>query len=305
MPYIAIACLWKVQSGTGQRPYKQAIAPTGGRRRPVSVIRSGGRPGLPGAKGPPSTIGEPPHGMGGTTGEVAAGPCAGNADALRYLPGVPVVRIDLKPRQAGGVEVLIGDLRLQAREGEPQGAEKNERIVQLPQDRNQSGYEIDRHRAIAKPADERRLLDGGDASISDEASHQANVARKPSDDSHEDIAARLVGYRCGPFHRRSLLRDVGYRSSSADDASLPVVVLSRDATARRSRPVSRPATRAPSVASRSASLPAVSLDCRVRRDIAKDSPLTYADVELPPNRLVDRLRSEMIEHFARPAVGGR
>ncbi|MCD6734765.1 MAG: Gfo/Idh/MocA family oxidoreductase [Burkholderiaceae bacterium] len=50
---------------------------------------------------------------------------------------------------------------------------------------------------------------------------------------------------------------------------------------------------------------AVSLDCRVRRDIAKDSPLTYADVELPPNRLVDRLRSEMIEHFARPAVGGR
>jgi predicted homoserine dehydrogenase-like protein len=35
---------------------------------------------------------------------------------------------------------------------------------------------------------------------------------------------------------------------------------------------------------------AVSEGCRVTRDVAKDTALTYADVELPPGRAVDRLR---------------
>jgi predicted homoserine dehydrogenase-like protein len=35
---------------------------------------------------------------------------------------------------------------------------------------------------------------------------------------------------------------------------------------------------------------AVSEGCRVTRDVAKDTALTYADVELPPGRTVDRLR---------------
>jgi len=37
--------------------------------------------------------------------------------------------------------------------------------------------------------------------------------------------------------------------------------------------------------------------CRVLRDIAKDSVLTYADVELPKGRLADRLRAEQYRHF--------
>jgi predicted homoserine dehydrogenase-like protein len=36
----------------------------------------------------------------------------------------------------------------------------------------------------------------------------------------------------------------------------------------------------------------VSEGCRVVRNVAKDQPLTYSDVELPPNRLCDRLRQE-------------
>jgi predicted homoserine dehydrogenase-like protein len=43
---------------------------------------------------------------------------------------------------------------------------------------------------------------------------------------------------------------------------------------------------------------AVSLDCRLKRDIAKDQPITYNDVDLPPGRLVDRLRSEQAHHFS-------
>ena len=42
---------------------------------------------------------------------------------------------------------------------------------------------------------------------------------------------------------------------------------------------------------------AVSLDCRLKRDIARDQPVTYADVDLPKDRLVDRLRIEQAERF--------
>jgi predicted homoserine dehydrogenase-like protein len=37
--------------------------------------------------------------------------------------------------------------------------------------------------------------------------------------------------------------------------------------------------------------------CKLRRDIKKDSVLTYDDVELPPGRLADRLRAEQYRHF--------
>jgi predicted homoserine dehydrogenase-like protein len=37
--------------------------------------------------------------------------------------------------------------------------------------------------------------------------------------------------------------------------------------------------------------------CRLKRDIAKDQPLTYADVELPSGRIADRLRAEQYRHF--------
>jgi predicted homoserine dehydrogenase-like protein len=43
---------------------------------------------------------------------------------------------------------------------------------------------------------------------------------------------------------------------------------------------------------------AISLDCTLKRDIAKDQPLTYADVTLPPGRIVDQLRDEQTRHFA-------
>lgn len=48
---------------------------------------------------------------------------------------------------------------------------------------------------------------------------------------------------------------------------------------------------------------AVSLDCRLTRDVPKDTPITYADVELPPGRVVDRLRAEQAERFAPAAAG--
>ncbi|HZZ72836.1 MAG TPA: hypothetical protein VFE24_11325 [Pirellulales bacterium] len=38
--------------------------------------------------------------------------------------------------------------------------------------------------------------------------------------------------------------------------------------------------------------------CRLRRDILQDQPLTYADVDLPPNRLCDQLREEQTAYFA-------
>jgi predicted homoserine dehydrogenase-like protein len=37
--------------------------------------------------------------------------------------------------------------------------------------------------------------------------------------------------------------------------------------------------------------------CKVRRDVKKDTVLTYSDVELPSGRLADRLRAEQYRHF--------
>lgn len=43
--------------------------------------------------------------------------------------------------------------------------------------------------------------------------------------------------------------------------------------------------------------------CRLVRDVPQDRTLTYDDVELPPGRLVDRLRAEMAQRFGpEPAV---
>lgn len=52
--------------------------------------------------------------------------------------------------------------------------------------------------------------------------------------------------------------------------------------------------------------------CVLKRDVPKDAVVTYDDVELPPNRLADRLRAEQYRHFRnetwleeRLQVGGR
>ena len=52
--------------------------------------------------------------------------------------------------------------------------------------------------------------------------------------------------------------------------------------------------------------------CKLKRDVAKDAVITYDDVELPPNRLADRLRAEQYRHFRKETwleellpVGGR
>jgi predicted homoserine dehydrogenase-like protein len=37
--------------------------------------------------------------------------------------------------------------------------------------------------------------------------------------------------------------------------------------------------------------------CRLTHDIRKDEVITYDQVELPPNRLADRLRAEQYQHF--------
>ena len=37
--------------------------------------------------------------------------------------------------------------------------------------------------------------------------------------------------------------------------------------------------------------------CKLVRDVKKDTVLTYTDVELPSNRLADRLRAEQYRHF--------
>jgi predicted homoserine dehydrogenase-like protein len=37
--------------------------------------------------------------------------------------------------------------------------------------------------------------------------------------------------------------------------------------------------------------------CKLKRDIAKDQVLSYDDVDLPPDRLSDRLRAEQYRHF--------
>ena len=44
---------------------------------------------------------------------------------------------------------------------------------------------------------------------------------------------------------------------------------------------------------------AISLDCRLKRDVQKDQPLTYADVALPKDRLCDKLRAEQAAYFAK------
>jgi len=41
-------------------------------------------------------------------------------------------------------------------------------------------------------------------------------------------------------------------------------------------------------------------DCRIVRDLPKDSVLTYDDVEIPEGRLIDRLRAAQDAHFAGP-----
>lgn len=46
---------------------------------------------------------------------------------------------------------------------------------------------------------------------------------------------------------------------------------------------------------------AISLDCRLKRDVSKDQPITYADVELPAGRICDRLRNEQAQRF--PVTG--
>ena len=47
----------------------------------------------------------------------------------------------------------------------------------------------------------------------------------------------------------------------------------------------------------------VSIGCRLKRDIAKDQPVSYDDVELPAGRTCDALRAEQVEHFARQRAG--
>jgi predicted homoserine dehydrogenase-like protein len=37
--------------------------------------------------------------------------------------------------------------------------------------------------------------------------------------------------------------------------------------------------------------------CRLRRDVAQDDVLTYDDIDLPPDRVADRLRAEQYRHF--------
>jgi predicted homoserine dehydrogenase-like protein len=37
--------------------------------------------------------------------------------------------------------------------------------------------------------------------------------------------------------------------------------------------------------------------CRLRRDVPQDDVVTYDDVELPADRLADRLRAEQYRHF--------
>jgi predicted homoserine dehydrogenase-like protein len=50
----------------------------------------------------------------------------------------------------------------------------------------------------------------------------------------------------------------------------------------------------------------LSQGCRLKRDIAKDQPISYRDVVLPQGRLCDSLRAEQVAHFSDKvrAVGG-
>jgi len=42
---------------------------------------------------------------------------------------------------------------------------------------------------------------------------------------------------------------------------------------------------------------ALSVDCRLKRNVPKDQPIAYGDVELPANRLCDKLRAEQTARF--------
>ena len=39
------------------------------------------------------------------------------------------------------------------------------------------------------------------------------------------------------------------------------------------------------------------MGCRLKRNISKDSVITYSDVALPAGRLADNLRAEQYSHF--------
>ena len=41
----------------------------------------------------------------------------------------------------------------------------------------------------------------------------------------------------------------------------------------------------------------VSEGCRLVRNLPKDQPITYADIELPQGRLCDQLRAQQCRHF--------
>jgi predicted homoserine dehydrogenase-like protein len=57
------------------------------------------------------------------------------------------------------------------------------------------------------------------------------------------------------------------------------------------------------VAQESSFLPmGLSENCRLLRDIPKDQPLKYSDVELPANRLCDQLRAEQNQRFYAPVL---
>jgi len=43
---------------------------------------------------------------------------------------------------------------------------------------------------------------------------------------------------------------------------------------------------------------ALSVDCRLKRDIPRDQPISYRDVDLPAGRLCDKLRGEQTAYFA-------
>ena len=45
----------------------------------------------------------------------------------------------------------------------------------------------------------------------------------------------------------------------------------------------------------------LSENCRVKRDLPKDHPIRYKDVDLPEGRLCDKLRAEQNQYFAKPA----
>lgn len=49
----------------------------------------------------------------------------------------------------------------------------------------------------------------------------------------------------------------------------------------------------------------LALGCKVVRNIAKDKPVTFSDVEIPPNRVIDGLYAEQRQMFANPRSSDR